>query len=343
METENEDSDEDAIYGRLFHSYKKAYGFKSIIGESMRPLISAHPSTSMTSLSEIGTRLGLKSPPHLSEPDWMKALRNNQSGFQSVIDKLQKASEGLVPFLDTVRKAQKVVGNYLLPFEGPLRKMGEEFATIAKGFAEYPANVKAALLVMSQHGWYLDLQMGMSEPIRFKRAVDEGRLAEVEAEMVEHFEQRFDAIKHELTNTYPRRRAILEKAFQAHANGQYLISIPTLLAQVDGICFDVVNACFFMGGERKKVIAQLTAAASNSIAKAFLAPFEEEMLVAMSQKSRPQGFVGLNRHTVLHGESVDYGTKENGLRAISLLNYVSQSLQRTLEREDEPAEEEGIA
>ncbi|RDD80115.1 hypothetical protein DVJ77_18395 [Dyella tabacisoli] len=74
----------------------------------------------------------------------------------------------------------------------------------------------------------------------------------------------------------------------------------------------------------EKVIAQLTAT-SNSIAKAFLAPFEEEMLVAVSQKSRPQGFVGLNRHTVLHGESVDYGTKENGLRAISLLNYVSQS------------------
>jgi hypothetical protein len=31
-----------------------------------------------------------------------------------------------------------------------------------------------------------------------------------------------------------------------------------------------------------------------------------------------------------------YGTKENGLRAISLLNHVSQSLQRTLEREDGP-------
>jgi hypothetical protein len=335
METENEDPSEDAIHKRLLHSYENAHGFKNLVDESMRLLVSTYPTTAMSSLSNVGMKLSLESPPLFTEPDWMKALRDNQSAFQSVIDKLQKAAEGLVPIFDTARKAQKAVEDYLLPLEGPLRKMGEEFATIAKGFEEYPANVKAALLVMSQHGWYLDLQMRMSEPIRFKQAVEDGRLAEVEAEMVEHFEQRFDAIKDELVNNYPRRRAIFEEAFKAHANGQYLMSIPVLLSQVDGICFDVVNACFFMGGERKKVIAQLTAAASTSIAKAFLAPFEEEMLIAMSQKMRPKGFVGLNRHTVLHGESVDYGTKENGFRAVSLLNYVSQSLQRTLKREDE--------
>jgi hypothetical protein len=29
----------------------------------------------------------------------------------------------------------------------------------------------------------------------------------------------------------------------------------------------------------------------------------------------------LNRHTVLHGESLDYGTRINSLKAISLINY----------------------
>jgi hypothetical protein len=335
MKTENEESGEDALYKRDLHVSKNAYGFKNIVGEAIRPIISTDMLSSMASLQGVGVKLSLTSHSALAEPDWMKALRSNQGGFQSAIDKLQKASESLMPLFDNVRRAQKAVENYLLPFEGPLRKMGEEFTTIAKGFAEYPENVKASLLVMSQHGWYLDLMMGMSEPIRFKKGAEEGRLEAVEAEMVEHFEERFDVIKEELIQHYPRRRAILEEAFQAHKNGQYLISIPALLAQIDGICFDVVNACFFVGGERKKIIAHLTGVASNSIAKAFLAPFEEEMLVAMSKKSRPQGFMGLNRHAVLHGESVDYGTKENGLRAISLLNYVSQSLQRTLEREDE--------
>ncbi len=29
-----------------------------------------------------------------------------------------------------------------------------------------------------------------------------------------------------------------------------------------------------------------------------------------------------NRHTVLHGESLDYGTRINGFKEISLINYV---------------------
>lgn len=92
-----------------------------------------------------------------------------------------------------------------------------------------------------------------------------------------------------------------------------------------------------MGKERPKVLAYAVEFAGSQIARAFLAPLESEMTIALSEKGRPQGFTGLNRHMVLHGESVDYGTKENGLRAISLLNYMSQSLQRELSEPDDNA------
>ncbi|XQL33700.1 hypothetical protein ACOIY0_30870, partial [Burkholderia contaminans] len=95
----------------------------------------------------------------------------------------------------------------------------------------------------------------------------------------------------------------------------------------------------FMGKERPKVLAYATELAGTELARAFLAPLESGMTVALSEKARPQGFSGLNRHMVLHGESTDYGTKENGLRAISLLNYISQSLQRELSAPDESVAE----
>ena len=41
----------------------------------------------------------------------------------------------------------------------------------------------------------------------------------------------------------------------------------------------------------------------------------------MTRGARPDGFAGLNRHQVLHGEVTDYGTEENSLKAIALLNY----------------------
>jgi hypothetical protein len=167
--------------------------------------------------------------------------------------------------------------------------------------------------------------------------VDDGREADAEAEMVKHFEERTAGIRAELAQAYPHRRAIVDAAFDAHLSGQYLVSIPVLLAQVDGICFDLANAHFFMGKERPKVLAHAVEFAGSQIARAFLAPLESEMTIALSEKARPQGFTGLNRHMVLHGESVDYGTKENGLRAISLLNYMSQSLQRELSEPDDNA------
>ena len=43
----------------------------------------------------------------------------------------------------------------------------------------------------------------------------------------------------------------------------------------------------------------------------------------------------LNRHAVMHGESLDFDTKMNSLRALSLLNYVALAL-------DEPDTEEPV-
>jgi hypothetical protein len=215
--------------------------------------------------------------------------------------------------------------------------MAEDMATIAKAFEKYPDDMRAGLIAMNRYGWYLDLQMGISKPLCFKRAVDDGRHQDADVEMIKHFEKRTASIREELIQAYPHRRQILDAAFDAHLNGQHLVSIPVLLAQVDGICFDVANAHFFMGKDRSKVLAYATELAGTELARAFLAPLECGVTVALSEKDRPLGFNGLNRHMVLHGQSIDYGTKENGLRAISLLNYISQSLQRELSSSDDDA------
>ena len=49
---------------------------------------------------------------------------------------------------------------------------------------------------------------------------------------------------------------------------------------------------------------------------------------------QPDGFSELNRHQVLHGEVTEYGTEQNSLKAISLLNYCAFVLP-----EPEPADD----
>jgi len=51
----------------------------------------------------------------------------------------------------------------------------------------------------------------------------------------------------------------------------------------------------------------------------------------MNWLQRSQSVKGLNRHAVLHVESLGYGTEDNSSKVISLLNNVVQCHQRITE------------
>jgi len=64
----------------------------------------------------------------------------------------------------------------------------------------------------------------------------------------------------------------------------------------------------------------------DSFNAALLAPLAETLPISAVPDERGEGFNQLNRHQVMHGESVEYDTEINGLRAWSLLNYVGTVL-----------------
>ena len=55
---------------------------------------------------------------------------------------------------------------------------------------------------------------------------------------------------------------------------------------------------------------------------AYLEPLNEVLPLWVGEGGRTSNFTGLNRHEVLHGESVGYGTAKHSLQAIALLSYV---------------------
>ena len=73
--------------------------------------------------------------------------------------------------------------------------------------------------------------------------------------------------------------------------------------------------------------------ASDTFRHALLSPLSHSLPISASEYERDEYFNELNRHQVVHGESLDYGTEINSLKSISLLNYVTQVLR--LDDEDE--------
>jgi len=201
------------------------------------------------------------------------------------------------------------------------------FEQFNKSFHELPPRIKEALLLLGTHGWYMDEEWTIPDLYQLIKGLSSGNIVEAEHALIEHFESRTDDIEKSIVKRFPQREKIIRSAFNAHRREEYELSIPVILAQTDGICKELVNEFLFMKEDRKPCTAKyVERIVSDTFEAAFLSPLAQTLPIGASERERPEGFNGLNRHMVMHGESLDYGNKTNSLKAISLINYVAHEL-----------------
>jgi len=256
----------------------------------------------------------------------------------------------LEPFLKHQRTLQKTfedikIRNYQLPDFSPYTKQIQQyqkslisiitpaFEELQRSFRELPPKIQEALLLLAQHGWYLDFNMSLTSLWETEKAISNDENDEFEEVLVEYFESQLGEIENFLCTQFPHRAHIVASAFKAHRNGEYILSIPVLLAQADGICKEVVDQYLFMKKDKKpRTAIYVEQIAADTYKAALLSPLAISSPIGASEYEREEGFNLLNRHMVLHGESLDYGSKVNSLKAISLVNYVSQALETDADR-----------
>ncbi len=273
--------------------------------------------------------------------DAQEAIRKSAQPVLAAREALQKSLEPLIPqqanlqrLADTVRLAQGVIpdlshlSKQIIDFQRKIEEsISPAFLDLQRGFKELPSRTQEALLLLGQHGWYLDPDMSLPALWELKDALASGNVVEAESALSQYFEGRCDEIEKSISTKFPHRSAVISAAFSAHRRGEYLLSIPVLLAQTDGICKEIVNEYLFMKKDKKpSTAAYVATVAADSFMAALLSPLSHSLPIGLSEKERPPGFSALNRHLVLHGESLDYGTKENSLKSVSLVNYVAHVL-----------------
>ena len=191
-----------------------------------------------------------------------------------------------------------------------------------------PSKIKDTLVTMGNNGWYIDMEMPFPFIWKLKKALIEGNIKDVEVVLVEYFEGHLERITKYIIGRFPKRKKIFRAAFSAHKRGEYFLSIPVFLAQTDGICKEIVDKYLFRKHNKKpEIAAYVDEITSDTFKAALLSPLASNLPIGASEKERDSSFNQLNRHMVLHGESIDYGTKTNSLRAISLINYVTRVLE----------------
>ena len=229
----------------------------------------------------------------------------------------------------------------ILGLEKDIEAINQTFQVIAphavlilEWLEKQPEIDRESLIKLAEIGWFPDLGMHLDNLPQVVQAANEDP-SQAETIAIDFLRARVDAIESELAQSYPKRSHLFRDAFEAHREGKYNLSIPVLLAQCDGIFWEASTKILFRKKDRETVACDyIRKVASEEFMEAMWTPLTISAPLWISQRERSESFDGLNRHQVIHGESVDYGTQTNSLKAISTLSYLRCLLTDTDVNED---------
>jgi hypothetical protein len=124
-----------------------------------------------------------------------------------------------------------------------------------------------------------------------------------------------------------KRADIVEQAMTAHAHGWYALSVPPLLAQLEGIVADGKHigeraARRFSQDSIKEYVREL--AVADDLMGEFIVHFVSNIVLANFY--RGDVLPEFSRHAILHGADVEYGNEVNSAKAILVFDYVQHLL-----------------
>jgi hypothetical protein len=267
---------------------------------------------------------------------WQRLQAELQKTVEPYLEVQREAAENFARTLDMLgAQSHKAIADFAAQVARdaqPFQKEVERAAAQVKLLLEdLPEKQRKALVTLGRHGWYLDPEMVAMLPELLATALgrggDEARSAE--DALIRYFRGRVSEISEALSRQYPERKRFFDAAFAAHVRGEYCLSIPLLLAQADGISREATGGHFFRRDRKTNRPATnvFVATVMSAYRAAMLEPLRTVLPINASEGERAAlAVVPLNRHEVMHGDSLDYDTEENGLRVISLVNYFAYVL-----------------
>lgn len=194
---------------------------------------------------------------------------------------------------------------------------------------------------LSTYGWYVSPQILDQIPdSEIGVYLREGNSIDFEKFIVQYVESDLPRIVQDCQRQFPNRKDIIDEIQMLYNDGYYRAVVVLCYTQADGISNDLFDVGFFDtdrsqnyklktyieikkndSSYSERIISQLNTSSNEITAWSKSDSFKQEDRIKCS----------FNRHLVLHGHSIDYGTKLNAVRAICILDFL-QSIGETTMR-----------
>lgn len=183
--------------------------------------------------------------------------------------------------------------------------------------------------ILASRGWVISPSLPIASTHELLAIHDEHGVDALEAHLIERYA---DALARLLETTYnresfTRRRHLFEQALDAHRGGNYALSVPTWLAQTDGIVFEELAIRRIFTSKSKKRWRQLREELGgedgfgDNLLNGLLAVLEA---AGASEATATTGSYAevARRHLILHGLDLDYGTERNSIQGALVLELL---------------------
>lgn len=174
-------------------------------------------------------------------------------------------------------------------------------------------------------GWYIDgdIPPGCITAIMEKSI--SGDVEALDAYFVKYFKENLENLAKSIIMRQNARAKIVIEALECHKEEKYHASTILFLSQSDGIC----NGQLFTTKNEKKALKKLLDNSEpGSFTKSLYGMITGESAIDVNYSKIGNFHSSLNRHGVVHGRDNNFGTEINSLKALSLLLFITEFVDR---------------
>ncbi len=244
----------------------------------------------------------------------------NIKGAKEIITQDVELKKGIQFFTKNIQNLSKNIavgfGNYIQTLQDFHLKVDSGLLSLTKE--------------MSKRGWYLSPEA--LNGLEISDIIDGISLTRFENKLVEDSTNFLPNLIKTLSDQFPKRKSILCEIERSFRQDMYSSVICLSYTQADGICNEAWGiGCFDKDKNRSyelKVFRKL-----ENMELGFISIFAQQLNIEdkneitmhsccdelKNEQKRKNSF---NRHLILHGHSIGYGTKTNAVRALYLLDFL---------------------
>ncbi|MEX1013925.1 MAG: hypothetical protein WDZ80_02075, partial [Candidatus Paceibacterota bacterium] len=263
------------------------------------------------------------------KPTITPAIKQIQETVNRIAEQQARvAQNALKPLIDQFTESSKVMSAINI---SKLPEFQALLETVAKEVEEIPEYVDNVHAYLAQQGWFVPFHLA---PISiFKEyffLIENEEHEQIEHDLQNFITENISFIRSSVKKEFLKRFRIIDTAIRAHENGEYILSIPTLLAQADGMFSELIDMTFFSNKDsdleeiRRRLLQRLAKKnhPTNTLSLGYLLikQLQEKSIIHENfsefERSKNKSFIKnpLNRNYILHGKDLEYDTEANSLR-----------------------------